>query len=96
MPCVHHWEENPCDKPGSLGIYNDGGCAAYGSIKNAKVRPNDNVVIVGVGGLGLMAIQLAKAVTGAKIISMDLDENKLKVAKEMVQTPLLIQEKKIQ
>jgi alcohol dehydrogenase, propanol-preferring len=29
-----------------------------------------------------MAIQLAKAVTGAKILSMDLDDNKLKVAKE--------------
>ena len=82
MPCVHHWEENLCDKPGSLGIYNDGGCAAYGSAKNAKVSSNDNFVIVGVGGLGLMAIQLAKAVTGAKILSMDLDDNKLKVAKE--------------
>ncbi len=79
---MHHWEENLCDKPGSLGIYNDGGCAAYGSIKNAKVSSNDNFVIVGVGGLGLMAIQLAKAVTGAKILSMDLDDNKLKVAKE--------------
>jgi propanol-preferring alcohol dehydrogenase len=29
-----------------------------------------------------MAIKLAKAVTGAKIISLDLDDNKLKVAKE--------------
>ena len=79
---MHDWEENLCNKPGSHGIYNDGGCAAYGSAKNAKLSPNDNVVIVGVGGLGLMAIQLAKAVTGAKIISMDLDDNKLKVAKE--------------
>ncbi|HEX2067988.1 MAG TPA: hypothetical protein VHF08_04750 [Nitrososphaeraceae archaeon] len=57
---MHHWEENLCDKPRSLGIYNGGGCAAYGSIKNAKVRPNDNVIIVGVGGLGLMDIPLAK------------------------------------
>jgi propanol-preferring alcohol dehydrogenase len=118
-------QENLCDKPGSLGIYNDGGYAeyvlvphykylvkignddnsdnnnnhhnldidaaatlscsaltAYGAVKNANLSPNDNVVIVGVGGLGLMAIQLAKAVTGAKIIAMDLDDNKLKVAKE--------------
>lgn len=82
MLCVHHWEENLCDKPGSLGIYNDGGCAAYGSIKNAKLSSNDNFVFVGVGGLGLMAIKLAKAVTGAKIISLDLDDNKLKVAKK--------------
>jgi alcohol dehydrogenase, propanol-preferring len=79
---VHHWEENLCNKPGSLGIYNDGGCAAYGSIKNAKLSPNDNVVIVGAGGLALMTIRQAKAVTRAKIIAVHLDDNKLKVAKE--------------
>ena len=55
---------------------------AYGAVKNTHLRPADNVVIVGAGGLGLMAIQLAKAVTGARIISMDIDDEKLKVAKQ--------------
>jgi Zn-dependent alcohol dehydrogenases len=50
------------------------GLTAYGAVKNANLKPDDNVVIVGTGGLGLMAIQLAKAVTGAKIIAMDLDD----------------------
>jgi propanol-preferring alcohol dehydrogenase len=54
---------------------------AYGAVKNASLRPNDNVVIVGAGGLGLMAIQLAKAITGSKIIAMDIDDAKLKEAK---------------
>jgi alcohol dehydrogenase, propanol-preferring len=45
---------------------------AYGVVKNTNLKPTDNVVIVGAGGLGLMAIQLAKAVTGAKIIAMCL------------------------
>ena len=58
------------------------GLTAYGAVKNATLRPDDNVVIVGTGGLGLMAIQLAKAVTGAKIIAMDLDDQKLDVAKK--------------
>ncbi|HET7389479.1 MAG TPA: alcohol dehydrogenase [Nitrososphaeraceae archaeon] len=58
------------------------GLTAYGAVKNATLRPNDNVVIVGTGGLGLMALQLAKAVTGAKIIAMDLDDQKLDVAKK--------------
>jgi propanol-preferring alcohol dehydrogenase len=55
---------------------------AYGAVKNANLKPYDNVVIVGAGGLGLMSIQLAKAVTGSKIIAMDLDDKKLKAAKE--------------
>jgi propanol-preferring alcohol dehydrogenase len=112
-PACRSGEENLCDKPGSLGIYTDGGYAeyvlvpsykyllklndkmdidaastlscsaltAYGAVKNANLKPYDNVVIVGAGGLGLMAIQLAKAITGSKIISMDLDDEKLKAAK---------------
>jgi propanol-preferring alcohol dehydrogenase len=53
---------------------------AYGAVKNAGLKPDDNVV--GTGGLGLMAIQLAKTVTGANIIAMDLDDQKLDVAKK--------------
>lgn len=112
-PACRVGEENLCDKPRSLGVYNDGGYAdylivpsykylvkigdmdtdtsaplscsaltAYGAVKNTQLKPNDNVVIVGAGGLGLMAIQLTKAVTGAKIITMDIDDNKLQVAKQ--------------
>jgi alcohol dehydrogenase, propanol-preferring len=55
---------------------------AYGAVRNANLKPNDNVVIVGAGGLGLMAIQLAKTVTGARIIALDLDDEKLDIAKK--------------
>jgi alcohol dehydrogenase, propanol-preferring len=55
---------------------------AYSAVKNAGIKPDNNIVIVGAGGLGLMAIQLAKAVFGARIIAMDLGDDKLKVAKE--------------
>jgi propanol-preferring alcohol dehydrogenase len=55
---------------------------AYGAVRNAVLNPYDNLVVVGAGGLGLMAIQLAKSVTGANIIAMDLDDNKLNVAKK--------------
>ena len=113
-PACRIGEENLCDKPRSLGIYNDGGyaeyvlvpnyrylvkigndmdtdtsaplaCAgltSYGAVKNANLKPDENVVIVGTGGLGLMAIQLAKAVTGVQIIAMDIDDQKLDVAKK--------------
>jgi NADPH-dependent curcumin reductase CurA len=54
---------------------------AVGGVINVRAL-DENVVVVGTGGLGLMAIQLAKAVTGAKIIAMDLDDQKLDVAKK--------------
>ena len=55
---------------------------AYGAVKNTEIKPNDNVVIVGAGGLGLMAIQLAKAISGARIIALDLNDEKLTTAKQ--------------
>lgn len=55
---------------------------SYGAIRNAGLRPYDKVAIVGAGGLGLMAIQLAKAIIGPTVIAMDLDDDKLKVARD--------------
>jgi len=112
-PACRMGEENLCDKPKSLGVYQNGGYAeyvsvpsyrylvkldkidfdtaavlscsaltAYNGVKNAELKPYDNVVIVGAGGLGLMAIQIVKAISEARIIVLDLDDNKLKAAKE--------------
>jgi propanol-preferring alcohol dehydrogenase len=58
------------------------GLISYGAVKNANLKPDENVVIVGTGGLGLMAIQLTKSVTGARIVAMDIDDQKLDVAKK--------------
>lgn len=55
---------------------------AYSAVKNAGLKPYDTVLIVGAGGLGIMAMQLAKAVTGARIIAMDLNDRKLDGAKK--------------
>lgn len=106
--------ENLCDTPKSMGIFQDGGYAdhviipsykylakldgvdedsatslacsgltAYTAIKKANVNLPKYIVIIGAGGLGLMGIQIAKAVTKAKIICVDLDDKKLETAKKM-------------
>lgn len=54
---------------------------AYNAVKNANLKPSDNVVIVGAGGLGLMAMQMVKAVKGPRVIAMDLNDDKLNAAK---------------
>ena len=113
-PACIQGEENLCDKPQSLGVYQDGGYAeyvlvpsyrylvkisdsiemdvaatlscsaltAYNAVRNARLEPYHNLVIVGAGGLGLMAIQLAKAISGSRIIALDLNDDKLNVAKK--------------
>ena len=59
------------------------GLTAYSAIKSSFIKANENVVIVGgTGGLGLMAVQLAKELTGAKVIVIGLHDTKLQVAKK--------------
>ncbi|MEX0861180.1 alcohol dehydrogenase [Nitrosopumilus sp.] len=113
-PACNVGNENLCDTPKSMGVFQDGGYSDYTLIPNSKylakldgVNPdaatslacsgltaynaikksNQNspefIVIVGAGGLGLMGVQLAKAITNAKIICVDLDDQKLQTAKEM-------------
>ena len=40
-------------------------------------------MIDGAGGLGLMGVQIARALSNANIICADLDDEKLNMAKEM-------------
>ena len=106
--------ENLCDTPKSLGVFQDGGysdfslvphykylaklsgvnpdsatsiaCSgltAYSAIKKSNTNSPEFLVIIGAGGLGLMGVQIAKAITKAKIICVDLDDSKLNTAKEM-------------
>jgi D-arabinose 1-dehydrogenase-like Zn-dependent alcohol dehydrogenase len=54
----------------------------YHAVKNrAQVRPGDNVVVFGCGGVGINAVQLSAAV-GARVIAVDINEKKLAWAKE--------------
>jgi propanol-preferring alcohol dehydrogenase len=113
-PACKVGNENLCDTPKSLGVFQDGGysdfalvphykylaklsgvnpdsatslaCSgltAYNAIKKANANSPEFLVIIGAGGLGLMGVQIANAITNAKIICVDLDDNKLETAKEM-------------
>ena len=59
------------------------GLTAFTAIKKALTNKPKNILIVGAGGLGLMGIQLAKALTKSNIICADLDDKKLDSAKEL-------------
>ena len=113
-PACKAGNENLCDAPKSIGLFQDGGYAenvkvphykylakisgldldaatslacsgltAYNAVKKANVNSPEYLVIIGAGGLGLIAIQLAKAITKAKIICVDMDDKKFETAKKM-------------
>jgi alcohol dehydrogenase, propanol-preferring len=59
------------------------GITAYGALKKVGPLINDEpVVIIGAGGLGLMALALHRAMGGKAVISVDVDPVKRKAAKE--------------
>jgi len=59
------------------------GLTAYTAVKKAITNSPENILIVGAGGLGLMGVQITKALCNAKIICADLTDEKLQKAKEM-------------
>lgn len=60
------------------------GLTAYSALnKVGELGPLDRVVIVGAGGVGMMAIQIALSVFGIQPIVVDIDEAKLEAARQL-------------
>ncbi|WP_434779834.1 alcohol dehydrogenase AdhP [Neisseria sp. Ec49-e6-T10] len=59
------------------------GVTCYKAIKVSDVKPGQWIAIYGCGGLGNLAIQYAKNVFNAKVIAVDINDDKLKLAKEI-------------
>ncbi len=58
-------------------------------VLNGKVQPGDSVAIVGAGPIGLAALLTAQFYTPAQIIMIDVDENRLQVAKTFGATNII-------
>ncbi len=65
----------------SASIISCGIMTGYGSVVNsAKVKPDSSVVVLGTGGVGLSVIQGAKISKASKIIAIDINEERLRMA----------------
>jgi propanol-preferring alcohol dehydrogenase len=62
----------------------DAGLTTYTAIKSALpvIYPGSTTVVIGVGGLGLYAVQFLRQLTGARIVAVDATEVRLKLARE--------------
>lgn len=71
--------------PDSLAAtYACSGLTAYGAFnKVGDLGPLDKVVVIGAGGVGMMAIQIAISVFGISPIVVDIDDGKLEAARQL-------------
>ena len=59
------------------------GITAYSALKKTGIKTeNDALIIIGAGGLGLSALQIAPTLTNGKVIVADIDTEKLSVARQ--------------
>jgi propanol-preferring alcohol dehydrogenase len=58
------------------------GVTVYKGLKVTDTKPGDWVAISGIGGLGHMAVQYAKAM-GLNVVAVDIDDAKLRLATEL-------------
>jgi len=70
------------DTPEHLaGSYACSGLTAYSALKKgAPYNEENGLIIIGVGGVGMMGLQIAKAAFNCNPIVVDVDEDKLKLA----------------
>jgi len=62
----------------------DAGLTTYTAIKSGlpEIYPGSTAVVIGIGGLGLYAVQFLRQLTGARIVAVDSSEARLKLARE--------------
>ncbi|HSB12685.1 MAG TPA: alcohol dehydrogenase AdhP [Blastocatellia bacterium] len=58
------------------------GVTVYHAIKSSGIKPGQRLALFGIGGLGHLALQIAKCF-GAKVIAVDIAEDKLDLARRL-------------
>ena len=62
----------------------DAGITTYSAVKAALpgIWPGSTAVVIGVGGLGIYAVQFLRQLTGARVVAIDSSEARLKLARD--------------
>ena len=69
--------------PATLAVLTDAvGTPYHALVRIARVRPGETVAVLGVGGIGSNAVQIARAL-GARVVAVSRSEEKLALAREL-------------
>ena len=68
--------------PVLAGLYVCSGLTAYSALKKLGPIQGEWIALVGLGGVGLMALAIAKGIGFEKVVAIDIDDAKLKLARD--------------
>ena len=60
-----------------LSVVADAGTTPFQAAKRARLEVGDNVIVIGVGGVGQYMVQIAKALGAGCVIAIDIDQQRL-------------------
>lgn len=71
--------------PVSAGPLTDAGATSYHAVKRVlpKLIPGSTAVVIGAGGLGSFAVQFLRVLSPARVIAVDISEDRLRFAREL-------------
>ena len=71
--------------PADVAPHADAGITAYHAVKRLAPRltPGTTAAIIGVGGVGHIALQLVRVLGAAKVVGIDTDERRRRLAREL-------------
>jgi NAD+-dependent secondary alcohol dehydrogenase Adh1 len=72
-------------EPAEVAPHSDAGITAYHAVKKLlpRLAPGTTSAVIGVGGVGHIALQLLKVLGGGSIIAIDTDERRQALAREL-------------
>jgi NAD+-dependent secondary alcohol dehydrogenase Adh1 len=71
--------------PAEVAPHADAGLTAYHAVRRVKhlMRPGSTAVVTGIGGVGHIAVQLARELGSSRVIAIDTEEERLALAREL-------------
>jgi NAD+-dependent secondary alcohol dehydrogenase Adh1 len=75
----------PGVEPAEIAPHADAGITAYHAVKKLlpRLEPGSTAAVIGVGGVGHIALQLVRVLGAARVVGIDTDERRRKLAKEL-------------
>jgi NAD+-dependent secondary alcohol dehydrogenase Adh1 len=72
-------------EPAEVAPHADAGVTAYHAVKKLvpRLEPGSTTALIGVGGVGHIALQLLRALGGSTVVAIDTDERRRRLAREL-------------